>query len=84
MTGMCYSVGSATLQGSSSGPTATTHGVSYKNAPCGQQHFAGEKCFIDYFGPTVAVISQDTGECRQAQIFVAIQGASNYTFAEAT
>lgn len=49
-----------------------------------QQHFAGEKCFIDYCGPTVPVVSPDTGECRQAQIFVAVLGASNYTFAEAT
>lgn len=49
-----------------------------------QQHLAGEKCFIDYCGPTVAVISPDTGECRLAQIFVAVLGASNYTFAEAT
>lgn len=49
-----------------------------------QQHLAGEKCFIDYCGPTVSVISPETGECRQAQIFVAVLGASNYTFAEAT
>ena len=49
-----------------------------------QQHIAGEKCFIDYCGPTITVISPETGECRQAQIFVAVLGASNYTFAEAT
>jgi Transposase and inactivated derivatives len=49
-----------------------------------QQHLAGEKCFIDYCGPTVPVISPETGECRQAQIFVAVLGASNYTFVEAT
>ncbi|MBT0462907.1 Mu transposase domain-containing protein [Morganella morganii] len=36
-----------------------------------QQHPAGEKLFIDYCGPTVPVISAETGECRQAQIFVA-------------
>lgn len=45
---------------------------------------AGEKLFIDYCGPTVPVISAETGECRQAQIFVAVLGASNYTRAEAT
>lgn len=33
---------------------------------------------------SVPLISPDTGECRQAQIFVAVLGASNYTFAEAT
>lgn len=49
-----------------------------------QQHKAGEKCFIDYCGPTVPIINATTGECRQAQIFVAVMGASNYTFAEAT
>lgn len=56
---------------------------SQKRSMC-QQHLAGEKCFIDYCGPTVPVISPETGECRQAQIFVAVLGASNYTFAEAT
>ncbi|KAF1024197.1 MAG: hypothetical protein GAK37_03179 [Pseudomonas sp.] len=49
-----------------------------------QQHMAGEKCFIDYCGPTVPIINPATGECRQAQIFVAVLGASNYTWAEAT
>jgi len=49
-----------------------------------QHHRAGEKVFIDHCGPTVSVINQDTGEVREAQIFVAVFGASNYTFAEAT
>ncbi len=49
-----------------------------------QQHKAGEKCFIDYCGPTVPIVSGLTGEIRQAQIFVAVLGASNYTYAEAT
>jgi transposase len=49
-----------------------------------QQHTAGEKCFIDYCGQTVPVISVTTGEYRLAQIFVAVMGASNYTWAEAT
>ena len=44
----------------------------------------GEKLFIDYCGPTVPIVSPTTGEVRQAQIFVAVLGASNYTFAEAT
>lgn len=46
-----------------------------------QIHPAGEKLFIDYCGPTMTVVNPDTGECRQAQIFVAVLGASNYTFA---
>ena len=49
-----------------------------------QTHQAGEKLFIDYAGQTVTVIDRCTGECQSAQIFVAVMGASNYTFAEAT
>jgi len=49
-----------------------------------QQHKAGEKCFIDYCGQTVPIVSATTGEARMAQIFVAVLGASNYTYAEAT
>lgn len=47
-----------------------------------QIHTAGDKLFVDYAGPTVTVF--DAGQPRQAQIFVAVLGASNYTFAEAT
>lgn len=46
-----------------------------------QIHRAGEKMFVDYCGPTMEVVNPDTGELRQAQIFVAVLGASNYTFA---
>ena len=49
-----------------------------------QVHRAGEKCFIDYSGQTVPIINASTGEIREAQVFVAVLGASNYTFAEAT
>ena len=48
------------------------------------EHRAGEKMFVDYAGHTVAVVNRDTGELREAQIFVAVLGASNYTYAEAT
>ncbi len=44
-----------------------------------QIHRAGEKLFIDYAGPTIAL----TGGSR-ANIFVAALGASSYTFACAT
>jgi transposase len=46
-------------------------------------HKAGEKLFVDYAGQTVPIVDPDTGEVRQAQIFVATLGASNYTYAEA-
>jgi transposase len=46
-----------------------------------QVHRAGEKVFVDYCGPTMTVVNPDTGEFKTAQIFVAVLGASNYTFA---
>ena len=49
-----------------------------------QTHVAGEKCFTDYAGPTVPVVNAHTGAIRQAQIFVAVLGCSNYTYVEAT
>lgn len=49
-----------------------------------QTHMAGEKLFVDYCGQTVPIINAVTGEVREAQIFVAVFGASNYTYAEAT
>ncbi len=49
-----------------------------------QTHVAGEKLFLDYCGPTIAVVDGVTGEVRAAQVFVAVLGASNYTFVEAT
>lgn len=49
-----------------------------------QHHRVGEKLFVDYCGPTLPVVNPDTGEIRQAQVFVAVLGASSYTYAEAT
>jgi transposase len=49
-----------------------------------QTHFAGEKMFVDYAGPTVPVTNPVTGAIHQAQIFVAVLGASSYTYAEAS
>lgn len=49
-----------------------------------QNHKAGDKLFVDYAGQTVPIYSQETGEVYQAQIFVAVLGMSNYTYAEAT
>jgi transposase len=49
-----------------------------------QVHVAGEKLFVDYSGHTMEVIDGLTGEVITAQIFVAVLGASNYTYAEAT
>lgn len=53
--------------------------------PCLRQDYkAGEKLFVDYCGLAMPVVDRSTGEIRQAQIFVAVWGASNYTYAEAT
>lgn len=47
-----------------------------------QTHVAGEKAFVDYAGQTVPTIDPSTGEIRAAQVFIAVLGASNYTYAE--
>ncbi len=49
-----------------------------------QVHKAGEKCFVDYCGPTIPMVNPLTGESRTNQVFVGVLGASNYTYAEAT
>jgi transposase len=49
-----------------------------------QIHRAGEKLFVDYAGQKPHVVDPATGEVRDAELFVAVLGASNYTFAEAT
>lgn len=48
-----------------------------------QTHAAGEKLFVDFAGDTVPVFDALTGEARACKIFVAVLGASNYTYAEA-
>ena len=48
-----------------------------------QIHIAGEKVFVDYAGPTVTIRNLQTGETKEAQIFVGVLGASNYIYAEA-
>jgi transposase len=49
-----------------------------------QEHRAGDKTYVDHAGPTVPVVDPDSGELREASIFVAVVGASSYTYAEAT
>jgi len=54
------------------------------NVSMRQTHLAGEKLFVDYAGPTIPIVDRTTGEEHQAQVFIAVLGASNYTFVEAT
>src|SRR5450631_2353177 len=50
-----------------------------------QSHAAGDKLFVDYAGDGVpVVIVRLTGERRAAQIFVAVLGASSFTYAQVT
>jgi transposase len=58
--------------------------ISRVDATMRQHHVFGEKCFVDYAGPTVPIVNPKTGEVRQASIFVGILGASNYTYVDAT
>jgi transposase len=48
-----------------------------------QEHRAGEKLFVDFAGQTIPIVDATTGEIRRAQLFVAVLGASSYTYAEA-
>jgi len=48
-----------------------------------QEYRAGEKMFVDFAGKGIAITNPATGETKDAEIFVAILGASNYTYAEA-
>ena len=49
-----------------------------------QVHRAGEKLFVDYAGKKPHYADAVTGECVECELFVAVLGASNFTFAEAT
>lgn len=49
-----------------------------------QIHIAGEKLFVDFAGPTMPILDALSGEISRGHIFVAVLGASNFTFAWAT
>jgi transposase len=49
-----------------------------------QEHLAGEKLFVDYAGKKPRIVDATTGEVIPVELFVAVLGASNYTYAEAT
>ena len=49
-----------------------------------QEHRPGEKLFVDWAGATIPLYDPRTGEARPASLFVAVLGASNYTYAEAS
>ncbi len=45
-------------------------------------HLPGQHCYVDYAGPTVPILDPKTGMVQSAQVFVAVLGYSNYTFAD--
>jgi transposase len=49
-----------------------------------QVHIAGDKMFEDYSGKQPHVVDRETGELIEVELFVAVLGASSYTYAEAT
>ena len=49
-----------------------------------QHHRAGETLFVDYAGQGIPIVNAQTGEVHEAALFIAVLGASNYTYAEAT
>ncbi|MHC4516813.1 MAG: IS21 family transposase, partial [Planctomycetota bacterium] len=49
-----------------------------------QHHRAGEKMFVDYSGDGIEITDPRTGKTKTAELFVAVLGASSYTYAEAT
>ncbi len=52
--------------------------------PMRQTHLAGEKVFVDYSGKKASIVDGTTGEIIDVELYVAVMGASNYTYAEAT
>lgn len=49
-----------------------------------QVHRAGERAFIDYSGKKPRIYDPKTGEAIEVELYVAVLGASNYTYATAT
>ena len=58
--------------------------LSRRGLPMRQEHVAGEKLYVDYAGKKPHIIDGKTGEVIEVELFVAVLGASNYTYAEAT
>src|SRR5882724_2281800 len=58
--------------------------VQHRGLSMRQVHRAGAKLFVDYAGKKPTIIEATTGEVIAVELFVAVLGASNYTYAEAT
>ena len=49
-----------------------------------QEYQAGEKLFVDWAGETIPIHNREGGETLKGHLFVAVLGASSYTYAEVT
>jgi transposase len=49
-----------------------------------QRHVAGDKLFVDYSGKRPSIVDPETGQVIEVELFVAVLGASNLTYAEVT
>ena len=49
-----------------------------------KQHKYAKKLLVDYCGPTIPIVSSQTGEVRTTKIFVAVMSSSNFTYVKAT
>lgn len=57
--------------------------ITTKNPILAQNHKAGDKLFVDWAGGNVPIIDEKTGTVQHANIYLAVLGASNFTYAEA-
>ncbi len=47
-------------------------------------HKAGDKMYVDYAGDTLQIVDRESGQITKVQVFVAILGASQLTYVEAS
>lgn len=48
------------------------------------EHKAGDKLYVDYTGKKLEIVNRQTGEITVVEVLVAVLGASQYTYVEAT
>lgn len=48
------------------------------------EHKAGDKLYVDYTGKKLEIIDRQTGEIIPVEVLIAVLGASQYTYVEAT
>jgi len=58
------------------------HWVRSQGLTMRREHKAGEKVFVDFSGDGIPIVDPLTGEVTIAKLFVAVLGASNFTYIE--